>query len=1190
MWQTLQRLNLARLSALVFAEFRSCRRLPRTWVFVAIACVFTLGQWIYLTEHYDFKALESPVYGLIGPRFTIAEMGGTMLLWFSIGVIFLTFDLRSRDIRDRMSEVLDTQPLSDFEMILGRLMGIVLLLSVPAVVVVLLMFGVGAIEDVFGLGWGTPMVGVSVFAFLVWDIIPNLLLWGSIAVLLAGLLKYRILVLPAALVLLGSVHVLLAVVPFSVSSVLSMHTGTSTYPSDLAPTFVTLNIVINRGVMLVIATTCIAVAALLQSRNQSTRAFTQHLIAGLVLTLAAVSFVGNTLIGNADSNERKVLMWTMIHKQNQSHASTDIRSILGTIDVRPGRSVSLDLTLTMETSSDASANAWLFSLNPGYRIKELKVNGVPSSGFEFEDGLLRVPRDYSIAHPQLRIVAKGKPDERFAYLDSTLDWKSLDSVGSSRLFYLGQENYIFHPNFVALMPGISWIPVSGSAYGTEQFETRPRDFYLLDVEVSVPKGWIVAGPGSRAELESSRRSTYRLRTQHPIPELALVCSKFERRSINVDGVEYELLLSRRHTKNLDAFDGSAPQIREWIGKRSNNANRSGLRYPYPRLTLVEVPASLRVYGGGWRMDSVFSAPGVQMIRESGFPVAPFGKRYRRNADYFQDRDLDIHKYVLNNVIEYFANDLHGGDPLTGIPKNFVDYQTAPTGNGATALRYITNELALRISTKSLGYFSVHTALARGTSVETNRFAFSPSTFEDSVGFRGFISDWRSEYAERSSAWELLEQTPLSSIDYTSDPQNSYHALLLKSERVSRAIVDTYGEELVAEFLSLLVEQFRGRSYTEDDFLQTALDVGMDMRAATGDWLNELGMAGFVVDDQRIERLADNDGEPVYQATFILKNDEPVPGSVKVSYEVQADESSFSYGPTIPSYAWVSASPLDAVHLRGNAAVRVAFLSKRPPKRVWLQPGLSLNRDPIRVDFPEVDHHTPTDTPALPYISQVDWEPEDIRGIIVDDLDDGFSIENPTFASRQSSIPSWLEYAATVPNQEFDRGLPIRRTSINNINRFNPLFGEVSLRLISERLRFWHRDTDPTSYGKYRKTYTSKHGRLDESRATFSTTLPTAGVWKLEYHVPEFLRTEIPNHWARSPSHSSNNQSAFYLGTHSIHVESREKQVEIEFEGGSSLPGWNELGTFELSNESVEVVLTEVSGGFAVADAIRWTPL
>ncbi len=1173
--------GLSRLWSLCTAEIRTCKRLTRTWEFIAIACVATLWQWVVLTDLYDYKSLVSPVYGLIGPRFTIAEMGGTMLFWFSVGVIFLAFDMRFRDSRDRMTEVLDKQPPSDVEMILGRLLGIVVLLAIPACSVVLLMFCYGMVAEAFSLALGTPMEPVSVFAFIVWDIIPNLVLWGSVTVLLAYLLKFRFLAICVALVLLGSFHVLSITLPFSVSSVLSTHTGVNTYPSELAPTFVTLNILVNRGIMLAIAAACIALAALLQSRNQSAKVFTQLLISGMGLMLGVSVLISSLLTGNERLNEANVQIWTSIHKQAQSHSSTDVQTVSGAIDIRPGHSVSLDLTLTMEPPQDPSEDDWLFSLNPGYRIKEIAVNGEPASDYKFENGLLQLPRDDSILPPKVRIVANGKPNKRFAYLDSSLDWKSLNAIGARRLFYLGQESYIFHPNYVALMPGISWIPASGSAFGAGDFESRPRDFYFLDVTVSVPKGWLIAGPGSRDIVDSSRKSSYRLTTQNPIPEFALISSNFEQRSIELDGVEFELLFSRKHTKNLHAFEESTDRIKDWINERSSLVHSSGLRYPYTRLSLVEVPTSLRTYGGGWRMASVYSSPGVQMIRESGFPVASFADLYRSSAEYLREQNIDVHKAMLNSVITYFANDLHGGDPLVGIPRNFVDYQTAPTGNGATALRYLANELALRLTTKSLGYFSVYTALTRGTGVETYHYTTSLNTFDIGEDQTYRLNDWRSEYAARPSAWELLEQTPLNSIDYPSDPKNAFHALLLKLERVSDAVIYTYGDELVAEFLALLVERYRGRSYTEKEFHQTALDAGIDIGAAIGDWLNERGMAGFVVNDLKTERLANHDGEAIYQTTFILGNSELVPGVVEVSYQAPAENDRW----------WGNPILLDPVHVPGNTAILVALQSDNPTTRIWLEPRLSLNREPIRLDVPELDRNTTTNSSILPYITQVDWQPVNRIGIIVDDLDVGFSVELPTLETKKLTIPTWLVHAAAVPSQEFDRGLPVQKNSVNSLeNRLNPLFGAVSQRLISERLTMWHRDNDPTSFGEYRKTYAGKSGGLDQSKAIFSTILPTAGKWKLEYHIPISMGTEIPYDFVRSPYLSGYSSSSSYVGTHTIHVVSNEIQAEIEFVGRSAQPGWNELGTYELSNSKVDVVLAEVIGGTAVADAIRWTPL
>ena len=1174
-------MKLSNLWSLGTAEFRTCRRSVGVWVIVAISSAVTLAHWATLAIHYANHALVSPVHGLIGPRYTFPEVGSTMLFMFSIGIIFLASDMRSRDIRSRISEVLDSQPMWDFEAVSGRLMGMVMFLAVSAVIFTLGILGFGMLADAYSFPIGTPIEPFSVLAFLVWDVVPNLTLWGSVAILLTQLIKIRLLAVLAALAVLGSVYFLDVVLPFSVSSVLSLHSGVDAFPSELAPTFVNWVVSANRALTFGIAAGCLALAAMLQSRNQSTKTFTQLLIFVIGTFVVTQGGISSLLIGNQIQNESTVNIWALAHKHKQSHSSTDIEQISGSIVIRPGRSINLNLTLTMNSSQDTEEDEWLFSLNPGYRLTDIAVNGTLSSDYTFEDGLLSVPRDESNKHPEVTIVAHGKPDERFAYLDSSLDWKELNAIGARRLYLLGQKSYIFHPNFVALMPGTSWIPTSGSAYGVDNLESRARDFYLLDVEVSVPKGWLVAGPGSRDVLDSSENSTYRLRTRDPVPELALVSSKFEQRSIVVGGVEYELLLNKNHTRNLHTLKEGGARFEEWLRGQSERLQDIGLEYPYSRLSLVEVPPSLRVYGGGWRMGSVYSAPGIQMIRESGFPVAPFSRRYSRTRVQFEGQETRFQNFMLDGIVAFFANDLHGGDPFIGIPKNFVDFQTAPTGNGATALRYVVNQLAMRVATtQSVGHFSVHTALMRGISAEPRSFRRSSSTFGNGSVY---LRNWNKEYVDRSSVWELLEETPLSLMDYHADPENAFHALASKGQRVADSVVEKFGEEHVAGVLNQLVERFRGSSYTEEDFRRTALDVGVDIDAAIGEWLGESRMAGFVVDDLRSERLAnDEEGRAVYQTSFSISNAESVPGVVRVSYQLK-DRIGLFWDPI----------PLDPVHMQGNTTVRIAFQDRNPTQRVWLEPHLALNRGPIRLDFPVLVDAKPSDSPVLPYVTQMEWEPKDDGEVIVDDLDDGFTIENLPLDFGRSDVPKWIEYVAAVSSQEFDRGLPIlgQRAQVYGFeNRLNPLYALISQGQERERKNWWYRDSDPTSYGKYRRTYVGRSGGLDQAKPTFSTLVPTAGMWKLEYHLPTAMRSKIPFHAMRSLDDMAVEMSYDQLGIFTIHVSSAGLETDIDFDASTSLPGWNELGTFELTNTKVDVVLTEVSHGLAVADAIRWTPM
>ena len=107
------------------------------------------------------------------------------------------------------------------------------------------------------------------------------------------------------------------------------------------------------------------------------------------------------------------------------------------------------------------------------------------------------------------------------------------------------------------------------------------------------------------------------------PQFALIGSKFVHRSFETNGIEFELLLSPKHRKNLSALAPAVPALQEWVARQIDSLERAGLRYPLGTLSFVEVPTHLRVYGGGWNMGSAYSPPGIHMIRESGFPLAQF---------------------------------------------------------------------------------------------------------------------------------------------------------------------------------------------------------------------------------------------------------------------------------------------------------------------------------------------------------------------------------------------------------------------------------------------------------------------------------------------------------------------------------------------------------------------------------------
>ncbi|MCY4142570.1 MAG: hypothetical protein OXG08_02625 [Gammaproteobacteria bacterium] len=1182
----------ANLWSLAVAEIRSCRRLVRTWVFIAIAAISCIFTWLGVSFAHAATSTSSAAASLQNaPMFLIGQLSQLIIGWFTFGIVFLAFDIRARDLRDRIGEVIDARAVSNLEFVAGRLMGIVMLLGSAAALIVLAILAIGSLTTLTGAYIGGAIEPTSALAFLVWDIVPSLAFWGSLTIFLAVLVRYRILVILIVAILASMYFWAYTQLPHVLGSILSMNVGINVMPSEVAPIFVTTDLFLNRIVVLLLAGGLIAAAAAIHPRLDYIKNRLLLGTAGSVcVALGLATIVG--LIYTKQMSQERLDRWASVHAEFQNHSFVDVEKITGAIEIFPGSKISLDLILDLSSSGEAKNDVWVFSLNPGYRISEVAINGSTTNNYTFEDGLLRI-LDVG-AEPsasELRIVAKGVPDPLFAYLDSKLDLLDLNAQQVQLLGRLGVESYIFHPKFVALLPGVRWLPSSGAAYGRSTWEVRPQDFFALDIEVTVPNGWIVAGPGTRERLDQSKRSTFRFNPNNPVPKFALIGSKFERRSLEVNGVEFELLVSKKHAKSLRYFEQMGPVLTEWIQEKTEILSEVGLEYPYGTLSFVEVPVRLQVYEGGWRADSVFTQPGIQLIRESGFPIARFENVVQMATQNESEEDLGKRKLVL--LERFFEQDPHGGNPLSSVSQNLVNFQTMPEGRGAIGLKYVVKELATQITTNSIHYFSIYRNI---NPIEVLGLGLAGGFF--GVSGPSYGEQMRNAHSGRNSVWEHALATSLADIDYEMVPEQAYHVLLLKGNAIAQSLVNDGGREAVSAFLGELVSRYRGSYYTKDQFLQTALDVGLDMDHLVGDWLDTKNLPGFVTSKPKLERLRDTQyGESVYQTSFVLRNDEPAPGNVNIAYASSRPESGSR-----------QTGVLDTIRVEGNTSVRIAFRDRFPPASISIDPLLSHNRLPIVLTLPDLEDFSPTDSLELPLIEQVDWAPPYADAIIVDDLDEGFSIIGDEAQPDEVEIPRLLGYflgGLEFPTEsELDSGLP--STTSFSLSQYP-----------------WTRSVDRRSYGKYRFTFALKQRRSADAQASFKAVLPEPGLWSLAYHVPDptfSLRAQSGTQFSGSVSFGFGGPVEFDGEFDSYPQDEFEEEIDEESTENEEQPmrnvigefrligvqqpsatqldlastttavkGWNEVGQFEISDPQTEVEVVVVDGtpGSIFADAVMW---
>ena len=89
-----------------------------------------------------------------------------------VGLIFLAFDIRARDERDRIAEVLDSRPMSNLSLLAGRLTGLVLVAWMPVLVLAVLFQAIGGAAQLFEWWMGEMVQPVSLMVFVFLDALP----------------------------------------------------------------------------------------------------------------------------------------------------------------------------------------------------------------------------------------------------------------------------------------------------------------------------------------------------------------------------------------------------------------------------------------------------------------------------------------------------------------------------------------------------------------------------------------------------------------------------------------------------------------------------------------------------------------------------------------------------------------------------------------------------------------------------------------------------------------------------------------------------------------------------------------------------------------------------------------------------------------------------------------------------------
>ena len=1115
-------------------------------------------------------AAEIPMLGVISPRYIMSLLGGSFLLLFCIGVLLLAFDHVKRDEITRIHEVMDCKPINSIEFYFGRLLGISMTVGIPIFVFLFSIVFYGIVAETFSFTFGEPIEFWSVASFLVLDTFPNFLFFGSLVILFSSLFKSRILAMLLTLSCLFALFWFNSRLPTDISTPSQTVSGNVLFPSELIPTLFTPATVFNRIALLLVSFGILYWASYRNMRiTPNPKA---DLVVGCSSFCLGVAVIGVMFSGQS-LEQNRINQWTKFHDEHFfPNAFPDVHEIRGHVEIKPSRSLSLDLTMDVSVPTHKNGDFVLFSLNPGYKIAHLAVGGERVLDHDFRHGLLTVPERYfKSGITEVEIKAKGRPDGRFAYLDSNHTISQIVGPDVQQLRQLGTENFIFRPEFVVLLPGIKWYPTSGTATNEEVWEQRKRDFFTLDVEVSVPRGWIVAGPAKREVLTETSRTKFGFQQSSPLPEFALVASRFESASLEVESIFFEILYSKTHQKTFESLARMQDKLRERLEELLKAVQQTGFNYPYGAFALVEVPSTLRVFGGGVGMNTVMCPPGFVMIRESTLPTMPIDSLI--DEKWFEQTNLPEEERItwefdtLSNYLQHSAFESNLG---FGFFRSLVVQQTGATHNRAQMLNALLEQVTRSIFRPSEVDFEIQLVLDRNV---LNLASVQPLKILTPI-FSRRPRDISYETQRKMQTtlnapevWEFLEVSNPLETEFGENRNVASRALKLRVQQIVSYLQSSLRPETFNSIFVDLTNRFHGRNFTHDDFVQLFAEHEVSLEETAGDMISKTGLPGFIGLNPTVREFKDED-QSKYETTFILQNDEPVSGPVRLSLR-------------IPMNSFASTNvPLPTMLMEANQSIKVAIESLNPIQEIWLKPYLSKNRMNIRLDLPQVSQtqdfvYVSGDQPVVTSIEEV--EPAQLRSatITVDDLDAGFS----TVRLRNTSVFGSSSFNQLVRQFMGDEVVPLD----NGL----PIF-----QLSYPQPRVWARVSDLTAFGSYRRTIAISELGEGLTVAKFTATLPKTGDWKLEFFLPKgHVHEEVIT---RNNTMSQTMYLNVYLGAIDLEIKNGSNTLSQTLDTPNLDSGWITVGTYRLTEPTVDVLVSDKAENsykkYVFADAIRWTPV
>jgi ABC-type transport system involved in multi-copper enzyme maturation permease subunit len=1124
--------DLTGILGLAKYEAKLLRRTWKFWILTVLGMLYLVGINIYFSVLHTFFSGYSGTVGLLSAGLVLQIVYSYFVTLFSVLLIWFCYDFLHKDRKCRVEGVLHSRPLSSFGLVWGKFLGaliptfgVVLLLTVISVS---LRF-IPIFQMPFRLGPYLQHIFVTT--------LPAMAFVIALVFFLTVVTKSRVaaIIIAHAYVIIDLVFVIgfgwwikvqfVPLVDFSGYALTTFH-------SDLIG-FTGFGLLLaQRGYIIALTVLLLALTAWFYPRlKQAARVSRAIQATAAVSLIVAVGYIGWGLwAGHNDYTLREAA-----RAEQQALVDSPLTRVTHyeiDLDLTNGDTLAAEAKLTVRNDGAETQEQLVFVLNSGLTVTSVTGDGGGELAFE------RGPTTLSVTVPGLMpgnetvvtVAYAGGLDQNSLFLGGKHEYTELDGQQRNNVAILGYLPSFIHSRFAALLPQARWYPSPNVDYGHSWPAERPDNFATAELRVTVPRGQTVVTQGEMVSRDQADGHTvFTWRSTAPVPGLSVNSGEYRVIKGEVGAMEVAFYYSERHAANIEFFNDAKTDIHQELETRlSDVQERTGLEYPYPVLSLVEVPGALRAYSEGWNSPNPLIQPGVVMLKEAGFFSANFERTFDRRVERARERDeeADPGKIKVEMLEFFFDLDVVSGSLLQNTMPSFWGFRLDPSGPLNPVAGHCLDNYLKETVTGFKPFASVYMmanfqqVINQGIAAALQRDGAWQEAFYDAS-------------ADIDRIHRTIKETPLSEMTPEEDPELYFNVMGHKGRGFIVTLREFIGDEAFRRMITGLMARHQYGTYTMDDLRAMAAEAsGQDVDWLFEQWTHGTELPGYTLKEAEAFRIDTGGEAPLYQVRVELANDENADGFTILTFETRGDEVE------------------RRVRVDGKQTVEVSLVLPDPPERLVVDPILARNKTALTKTF-----KLPEDPVAAEPIERVavleTGEVDQALIVIVDDLDDGFSIEGE---EGKTSMLRWRK-----SRDDEDEG---------------PQMPEYGFGLPDE----WQNWTHDDAYGLYNNTMKIRGGGEGESTARWTADLPRRG----RYEVFAFIGVE--GRMIRSRDEDRRKLGSDY--SYTVAHEDGDETVTLDATGAEL--GWNSLGTFYFSPDNPAVVtLGDQADGAVIADAVKF---